>query len=185
MPLAGDDPWYQHPMLVPRTSADPTRTAEDANRPPTFVNIASQWWDGSQLYGSSLLEQERLRAFEGGRLALTESGLLPLDTDGRTELTGVTGNWWLGLSLMHTLFHREHNAICAMLSKAYPRWSDDMLFDHARLNQRGADGQDSHGRMDAGYPGHPSPAQGHAQQLVACSTSSSAAVTAGWALTTS
>ncbi|MFN8467330.1 MAG: peroxidase family protein [Caldilineaceae bacterium] len=133
VPLAADDPWFQHPMLVPRTSADPTRTAEDAGRPPTFVNIASQWWDGSQLYGSSQLEQERLRAFEGGRLALTESGLLPLDTDGRTELTGVTGNWWLGLSLMHTLFAREHNAICAMLAQAYPRWSDDLLFDHARL----------------------------------------------------
>ena len=133
VPLAEDDPWPERPMRVPRTSADPTRTADDAGRPATFINTESHWWDGSQLYGSSQQVQNQLRAFVDGKLRLTETGLLPLDLTGAVEQTGVTGNWWLGLSLMHTLFAREHNAICTMLKQTYPRWSDDLLFDHARL----------------------------------------------------
>jgi hypothetical protein len=43
------------------------------------------------------------------------------------------GNWWVGLSMLHTLFTLEHNAICDQLRAAYPNWSDDDLFDHARL----------------------------------------------------
>ena len=120
-------------MRVPRTS--PTRRGPPPTpaRPPTFRNTESHWWDGSQLYGSSLEIQNQVRAFADGKLRLTADGLLPLDPATGAEISGVTGNWWLGLSLMHTLFAREHNAICEMLQRAYPRWSDDRLFDHARL----------------------------------------------------
>ena len=41
--------------------------------------------------------------------------------------------WWLGLSLMHTLFTLEHNAICDRLQREYPTWSDEELFQRARL----------------------------------------------------
>ena len=68
----------------------------------------------------------------GGKLRLTEDELLPLDPDG-FDLTGNNNNWWIGLSLVHTLFAREHNAVCDMLSAAYPKWSDDRLFHTARL----------------------------------------------------
>jgi hypothetical protein len=34
---------------------------------------------------------------------------------------------------MHTVFMREHNAICDRLRAAYPSWSDDELFGKARL----------------------------------------------------
>lgn len=133
VPLAEDDPWPERPMHVPRTGLDPTRTADDDGRPPTFRNLESHWWDGSQLYGSSQQIQDQLRAQEDGRMRLTPGGLLPIDPATGAELSGVSGNWWLGLSLMHTLFAREHNAICAMLKQHYPGWSDDVLFDHARL----------------------------------------------------
>jgi hypothetical protein len=39
----------------------------------------------------------------------------------------------LGLALLHTLFVKEHNAICDRLKQEYPDWKDDDLFDHARL----------------------------------------------------
>jgi hypothetical protein len=48
-------------------------------------------------------------------------------------VTGVSGNWWLGLELMHTLFTLEHNAIADRLRAEYPGWSDQELFDRARL----------------------------------------------------
>ena len=34
---------------------------------------------------------------------------------------------------MHTLFAREHNEICNALTKEYPTWDDQQLFDKARL----------------------------------------------------
>jgi hypothetical protein len=34
---------------------------------------------------------------------------------------------------LHTVFAREHNAICDALATAYPGWGDDELFEHARL----------------------------------------------------
>ena len=133
VPLADDDPWPEHPMTVPRTMLDPTRTPADRGMPPTYINTKTHWWDGSQLYGSTQEVQDLVRSGEDGMLALTEDGLLPVDPATGLEITGVTGNWWLGLSIMHTLFAREHNAICAMLMQAYPGWDDDALFDRARL----------------------------------------------------
>ena len=133
VPLADDDPWHEHPMQVPRTMLDPTRTPADSGMPPTYINTETHWWDGSQIYGSSQEIQDRVRAGVDGMLALTDNGRLPVDPATGLEITGVNGNWWLGLSIMHTLFAREHNAICVMLKRAYPGWDDDALFDRARL----------------------------------------------------
>jgi hypothetical protein len=49
------------------------------------------------------------------------------------EKTGVTDNWWLGLSLFHQLFTLEHNAICERLHAEFPQWDDEQLFQTARL----------------------------------------------------
>jgi hypothetical protein len=48
--LADDDPWFEHPMRITRTPADPTRIPGANDGPPTFVNQVSHWWDASLLY---------------------------------------------------------------------------------------------------------------------------------------
>jgi len=48
-------------------------------------------------------------------------------------LTGFNENWWVGLSLMHTLFALEHNRICEHLAAAHRGWGDDEIFARARL----------------------------------------------------
>jgi hypothetical protein len=58
--------------------------------------------------------------------------LVPIDPTG-VERTGLSANWWLGLSLLHNLFTLEHNAICDRLKRAYPAWDDEQLFRTARL----------------------------------------------------
>jgi hypothetical protein len=132
VPLADGDDWPERPMRILRTRRDPTRRTEQDGLPPTYQNTATAWWDGSQIYGSGADMLARLRTGERGQLKVEPNGLLPLDDKG-IELTGVNGNWWLGLSLMHTLFTLEHNAIADRLASAHPRWSDDDMFDHARL----------------------------------------------------
>jgi hypothetical protein len=132
VPLAASDPWPERPMLVRRTARDRSRPEKPAHPVPTFQNHETHWWDGSQVYGSSAATVQRVRAGHDGKLALGPDRLLPVDADG-IEVTGVTGNWWVGLGLLHTLFTLEHNAICDRLAKAHPHWGDDDLFDHARL----------------------------------------------------
>lgn len=136
IPLAPDDPWpvEERPMKVRRTSPDPTRTAESDPSIPTFVNTETHWWDASQVYGSDPATQQRLRAGRDGLLTMDANGRLPEDpAHPGHDLTGVNGNYWVGLSLLHTLFAREHNAICGALKSRYPSWTDDQLFHKARL----------------------------------------------------
>ena len=62
-----------------RTPPDPT-TPPDSDLPPTYVNVNTHWWDGSQIYGNSAREQAFLRAHEGGRLRLVD-GMPPIPDD--------------------------------------------------------------------------------------------------------
>ena len=130
VPLSDDDDWPDRPMKIPATGADPTATP---GAPPTFRNSETHWWDASQIYGSTASLHSMIRSGAGGKVRLDEKGNLPVDPATLKDAGGVTGNWWLGLAIMHTLFMREHNAICDRLSAEYPTWSDDQLFDKARL----------------------------------------------------
>jgi len=132
IPLREDDPWPEHPMRVPRTPVDPTRSAADEGLPPTFVNTESHWWDGSSVYGSEKTVCDRLRTFEDGKLCV-EDGRLPIDRETGMPATGFNENWWLGLGLLHTLFTLEHNAICDRLRGVYSSWSDERLYQTAKL----------------------------------------------------
>jgi hypothetical protein len=134
VPLAEDDPWPQHPMQIMRTRPDPTRTPEEdaAGLPPTYSNVESHWWDGSQIYGSHAETQAQVRVGQDGKLRIGADGLIPVDPRNVHHPADEPG-FWLGIAMMHTLFTREHNAICDRLKAEFPHWSDDELFDHARL----------------------------------------------------
>ena len=51
---------------------------------------------------------------------------------------------------MHTLFALEHNAICDRLQLEFPNWTDEQLFQTARLINASLDGEDPYRGMDAG-----------------------------------
>ena len=130
--LDEDDPWPERPLRIPRTRRDPT-SDDDPSTPPTFVTADSHWWDGSQIYGSDPRLAGAVRAREDGKLRVGPDGLLPRDLEELVDLSGVAGNFWVGLGLLHTLFTLEHNAICDRLRAEHPTWSDDRLYDKARL----------------------------------------------------
>ncbi|WP_194818906.1 peroxidase family protein [Nocardia sp. XZ_19_385] len=132
IPLDAADPWPEHPMRVRRTRPDPTQNAGD-DLPPTHINWASHWWDGSQIYGSNEERNRMLREGAGGRLLVIDGRLPEHPQFSGLDLSGFDDNYWVGLALLHTLFVKEHNAICERLAQAYPSWDDEQLFRTARL----------------------------------------------------
>jgi hypothetical protein len=134
VPLDTDDPWPEHPMRILRTRPDPTRTPEDdaAGKPPTYANVESHWWDGSQIYGSTAELQAKARLGQDGKLRIGPDGMVPVDPRNEHHPADEPG-FWVGLVMLHSLFVREHNTICDHLKPKHPDWSDEELFDHARL----------------------------------------------------
>jgi Animal haem peroxidase len=140
--LAGDD-WPAPAMTILRTLADDRRCPADQGQPATYRNTETAWWDGSQIYGSDLNIQRRVRTDPvsgqlraDGKIHLDADGHLPLDATSdiaNLELAGVNGSWWVGLSVLQTLFAREHNAIVDRLRLDYPAADGEWLFQKARL----------------------------------------------------
>jgi len=124
-------------LVIGKTQRDPTRNGPEEPACTSFINEVTHWWDGSQIYGSDQATQNRLRSLKMGKMRLRDDGTLPLERGTNVEDTGFRRNWWVGLSMLHTLFVREHNAICDMLYDAYPTWDDNRLFNVARLINAG------------------------------------------------
>lgn len=130
--LAEDDPWQQSPMEIERTRRDPT--PDPNGGPPTWVNTETHWWDGSQVYGGTAEEARALRTAELGKLRLDARGLIPKELEpAEPDYAGVPGTQWIALTGLHSVFMREHNAVCGHLHERYPQLSDDELYDKARL----------------------------------------------------
>jgi hypothetical protein len=132
LPRRGAEPWRNHKDLPPESDMRIAGNKILGHTPggcPVFPNIATPWWDGSEVYGEDANKAASLRA---GALLRLDNGYLPTDLSG-TNVTGFNEAWWLGLSAMHTLFAREHNVICRELQTAYPAWSDERVYQTARL----------------------------------------------------
>jgi Animal haem peroxidase len=127
--------WAVGDNEVPRLWQDPT------TRSPTLVSTETHWWDGSQLYGTDPHFAADVRA---------DDGLLKVDDElfeaierfvdrrpGHACREGKPArglaNLWPGLGLMHNLFAKEHNAVCAMLEKKHPSWPAERRYQTARL----------------------------------------------------
>ncbi|HVD73230.1 MAG TPA: peroxidase family protein, partial [Xanthobacteraceae bacterium] len=143
LPLPSGDDWPSPDMTILRTLPDDRRCPADQGQPATYRNTETHWWDGSQLYGSDLGRQQVVRTDPAsgqlradGKIHLDTQGHLPVDQSSEIanlELSGVNGNWWVGLSVLHTLFAREHNAIVDRLRVDYPTADGEWLFQKARL----------------------------------------------------
>ena len=102
----------------------------DGSELPLFRNQVSHWWDGSEVYGADQGTALKLR--DGAKLRLSAEGYLPKDARG-AEITGFNESWWIGLSGLHTLFAREHNLLCDELRAHHRGWSDEQVYQTARL----------------------------------------------------
>ncbi len=135
IPLEEGDPWPEEyrPLEIKKTLTDTTRSDDNTQGPPTYINKVTHWWDASQIYGSDRETIDKLRSHVDGKMLIEDDGLLPLNSENGLDLVGFDDNWWIGLTLLHTIFVKEHNTICDHLKQEYPAWTDEDLFDHARL----------------------------------------------------
>ncbi len=127
-------------LTIPKTKRDPDILTDLDEKFPAYQNEDPQWWDGSQVYGETVEETNKLRTdpstkrrCPSGHLYIDEDGFLPKDETTGATLSGFTENWWLGLEILHTLFAKEHNAICDYLKANEKELSDEDLFEKSRL----------------------------------------------------
>uniref|UniRef100_H2ZVX8 Uncharacterized protein n=1 Tax=Latimeria chalumnae TaxID=7897 RepID=H2ZVX8_LATCH len=122
--------------------------------PREQINQLTSYIDGSNVYGSTEQESQKLRdrANKRGLLAqgqiVPQSGkhLLPFAMGVPTECLrdesespipcfhagDHRANEQLGLTAMHTLWFREHNRLATQLLKLNPHWDDDTVYYEAR-----------------------------------------------------
>jgi hypothetical protein len=141
VPVPEGDDWPTDPMYVRRTISTPAGMSGrngsqngSSNGAAIHGNTETHWWDGSQIYGTSKEKQDQVRAFKDGKLKIRDDGRLFEDPDEPgLDMAGFNENFWWGLSCLHTLFTKEHNAICDVLKRENPGWDDQRLFDTAWL----------------------------------------------------
>ena len=111
--------------------------------PRNQVNDLTSYIDASNVYGSSKKLADELRLFkagllkQGGRLESLK-GNLPVQED--AAFNGVPlfvagderVNEQIGLTIMHTVWLREHNRIARRLMEINPCWNDQRLYEETR-----------------------------------------------------
>ena len=114
--------------------------------PREQINDITSYIDGSMIYGSRREVEEQLREFQGGLLRTGPSfpgnqPSLPVDDQmivacpNRMDcfLCGdVRCNEQVSLSIMHTLWLREHNMCAKKLGDINAHWDDERLFQECR-----------------------------------------------------
>lgn len=119
------------------------------------INQVSSFIDGSVIYGSSEEEVRQLRSFKGGELKSQVVPFVKKNANGRSrELLqsadsivdcrssdkrracfksgDIRVNENVGLTLMHTIWMREHNRIARQLAAINPHWEDSQIFEETR-----------------------------------------------------
>ena len=121
-------------------------TGSDSGNPREQENEISSWIDASNVYGSY---DERVAAIRVGTnsafLRTSAGNLLPFNSDNLTNANGpvtdpttlflagdVRANEQVALTVMHTLFVREHNRLATLLLEERPDADPNNVFHSAR-----------------------------------------------------
>lgn len=107
------------------------------------ININTAYIDASQVYGSDEARAQELRQLDGsGKLKTSVGNLLPYNEHGFPNFPDTSANYFLAgdvrsneqvcLTVMHTLFVREHNYWAEKFKALQPDLDDDGIYYRAR-----------------------------------------------------
>lgn len=155
-PFVGEDEWF--PIAVPQGDPyfDPFKTGQEVigfirsgfdhntgqdGIPRQQVNEITAFLDASMIYGSDSYRAAFVRDV-GGKLKTSAGDLLPYNDGSQTNAGGpgpglfvagdVRANENVVLTIMHTIFVREHNYWVDKIKQHHPEYSDEMLYQHAK-----------------------------------------------------
>ena len=153
--LPPDDPYYaqygEYCMNFVRSAA--TSRPNCYLGPREQINQVTSWIDGSQIYGSDMSRQELVRASSDGLLLTTTINNrpnLPYQEQGGARNDGpdicqspdpdkkcfyagdLRANLVVHITVLQTIFLREHNRVAGIMSRLNPHWSDEVLFQETR-----------------------------------------------------
>jgi hypothetical protein len=158
IPVAANDSIGPNNLAFTRSQYDPA-TGTSTTNPRQQVTDVTSYLDLSQVYGSDAATADALRSHVGGQLKTSPGNMLPYfnstyftasqlaainATVGgmanagplpSTSLfaTGDTrGNENVELTVLQTLYMRNHNRIAAQLQANHPTWTDEQLYQEAR-----------------------------------------------------
>ncbi|KAF2367819.1 hypothetical protein FHG87_001411 [Trinorchestia longiramus] len=114
--------------------------------PREQMNQITSFIDASNVYGSTTEEMRNLREFNGGLLKITQRGrrqlLPPNHSDEECESPTIDKpcfaagdtrvNEQPNLTVLHTVWMRQHNLIAQQLAVLNPHWNDETLFLETR-----------------------------------------------------
>ncbi len=146
IPVPTGDPFFDpfntgtQVIELSRTVFDP---ATGTTNPRQQVNQITSFIDASNVYGSGESRANELRTGSDGLLKTSAGNLLPFNVNGFANAGGPSPNLFLagdvraneqvGLTAMHTLFVREHNRLAGELKTLNPSFSDDDIYNRARV----------------------------------------------------
>ncbi|XP_050520848.1 peroxidase-like [Daktulosphaira vitifoliae] len=142
-----DDPFFSSQR---RTCMNYVRSVPAIRPDCTFgpreqLNQATHFLDASMIYGTSSKQSMSLRQLTGGRLLISSNDqstqLMPLHIDGSNSCQNgntcyISGDARVNaqphLTVMHTLWMREHNRIADQLRYINKNWDDEQIFQEAK-----------------------------------------------------
>ncbi|MCA9157620.1 MAG: hypothetical protein KDA72_04795 [Planctomycetales bacterium] len=117
------------PLIRSQFASD---TGTSLDNPRQQVSDITAYVDGSQVYGSDIETANGLRTFEGGKLLLTDAGLLPTDADGNSLAGDIRADDNISLTSLQTLFVREHNRLADEIAAGDATLTDEQIYQQAR-----------------------------------------------------
>jgi hypothetical protein len=152
--VAADDPIGPDALPFTRSQTDPA-TGTSTENPLQQVTVITAYFDLSQVYGSNETVADAMRTFTGGQLKTSPGNMLPydnttyftadqiaaLDMANDAEMVPESSLFAAGdrranenieLSVIETLFMRNHNRIAGELASSHPNWTDEQLYQEAR-----------------------------------------------------